>query len=1153
MNDHTNTPMPEDALLTAYALGELDPLSDEYKTIAAKAADDPALQARIDQIAALGSQLSESYDQAAGPGLDDAALNNLVNLSDAPIARIRRKASLTRRLLPYAGVAACAALATAGVFLLAQPNTPSDRIAGDDPAQLETDSAPGDPAKHKIDQLITIKLDQTPLVEALPQIAQAAGMTINYDVDDVFDPAELIQVVRHPISLDLTDAPARAALESALTQVNAPYPPTGYTLDYHVTDSANIRVDKREALSSAGLPPVMGTALAAIPLEQRLERIRTQLQTPVTLNIDSFPLAVALHQIKEQTGVQQLINWPSLELVGVDPDTLISIRLENIPAQEVLKAVLQQASYDAFDDDKAGIRLHENYVQIDTLRSLKGDVETRIYDINHLITQQTLLTKLKGDLFRNLYLDEYKDDFDIVAQANSGGALFGGGAALFGDGFDSGHRFSLDGLASTGGRTNGVYDIRDLNVDAPQFSRAPGFDLNDALSNSSSGGSGGGIGGDGQGGLFGDDSDSEEESGPRTLAGEPLTFQQEAILADRQERTDEIDYMITNVVGNPDEWLDEESTINQLDGKLAIKTTPENHQAIQDLLDKLAPAGKEIQPEDIEALAKDVVDDVEKALIAIEQRREIREIERERRERFAELSDNPFKIAEHEPLSTFSVDVDTASYAYGRRAILQNKTLPNPNSIRIEEWINYFDYGYTAPVVDPDLLPNGRLTTAALEKLEAADQAFAPFTTDVEVAHCPWAEGHQLVRIGIKAMEVAQTERSPAHLVFLLDVSGSMNSGDKLGLVQRGMPMLLDQLNDNDKVSIVVYAGASGLVLEAAEASDKNKIKEAIASLRAGGSTAGAAGIKLAYEMAEKHFIEGGVNRVILCTDGDFNVGTSNTDELVELVTSKANPEGDNKDKGVYLSVMGFGTGNLNDAMMEKVTNAGNGNYHYIDSVDEAVKTMSQQAGGTLITVAKDVKLQLEFNPARVASYRLIGYENRVLRDEDFNNDTVDAGDIGAGHSVTALYEIVPVPVQQNKPAAEQPDIDELRYQKPRGLAEAADLPELLTVKLRYKPVDAAAEQGTSRKVVKHVPAEAVGFAKASEATRFTASVAAMGMILRGSPHKGDATTRWVVDTAQAAKENDPNGYRDEFVRIATQAGLLEMQRDEAFRNDLVD
>jgi len=608
-------------------------------------------------------------------------------------------------------------------------------------------------------------------------------------------------------------------------------------------------------------------------------------------------------------------------------------------------------------------------------------------------------------------------------------------------------------------------------------------------------------------------------------------------------------------VGDPDEWLDEESTLTEIGGKLVIKTTPENHEQIEQLLADLkhraVPEAQ--QKEQVEQLADLVAIDIRERLDDIERQRVELQIDQLERARFGIINDNPFKIAEHEPLSTFSVDVDTASYSFGRRAILSDRTLPNPDAVRIEEWINYFDYGYTAPTVDPDKLPNGRLTTAALEKLEAADESFVPFATDVEVAQCPWTPGNQLVRIGIQAMDVNKDDRPPSHLVFLLDVSGSMNSADKLGLVQQGMPMLLDQLNDNDKVSIVVYAGASGLVLEAAEASDKNKIKEAIAMLRAGGSTAGAEGIQLAYKLAEKHFVAGGVNRVILCTDGDFNVGTSDTDELVELVKAKANPEGEAKNKGVYLSVMGFGRGNLNDEMMEKITNAGNGNYHYIDSVNEAVKTMSSQAGGTLVTVAKDVKLQLEFNPAKVASYRLIGYENRVLRNEDFNNDTVDAGDIGAGHSVTALYEIVPVPVQAQKPEQAQPDIDDLRYQKPRGLAAAAQLPELLTLKLRYKPVDAEAEQGTSRKVVKHVPAEAVEFEKASESTRFASSVAAMGMILRGSPYRGTANTQWVAETVVNAKTHDPNGYRDEFFKLATQVGILETQREEALRKDLVD
>ena len=1031
----------EDPKLTAYALGELDPQSEDYKTIAAKVADDPALQEQVQQIASLGDQLRQSYDQAPTPGLDDATLTNLVNTPEAhampaaPIARIHRRPSLTRRLLPYAGVAACTALATAGVFMVMQPEVKP-------PAQAQQNDKPAIQA-----------VVPEPVVNNLDPIAQT----------------------------------------------------------------------------------------------------KEKLTTPMTFSNDNMSMHQVLKEISAKTGVNVVANWASLELVGVDIATLITIQIKDVPAQTLLELTLDQASADLFDEDKLSYRVKENLVQIDTIRSLKQDVETQIYDINPLLAQQTILTKLKGDLFRGLAIKKgYHKPAD--QQGQSGGSLFGGSDTFFSlgelsikEGKSKRNNQRLTGMTAGPGS---VYEIRELTDQVPNFKNAPGFDLNDALAGpvTNSGGSGGG----GQGGLFGDDSDNDEASGP-TVDGKPLTIEQERMLDDREDQIEALQELIQNSIGNPDDWLDEVSTLQEVEGKFAIKTTPENHQAIQRLLDKLAPAGKAIEKEDIEKLANNVIDEVEQGLMLLEHREIIREIERERRERFADLTDNPFKLAEHEPLSTFSVDVDTASYAYGRRAIMNSRTLPTPDVIRIEEWINYFDYGYTAPVVDPDKIPNGRLTTAALEKLEAADESFVPFATEVEVVQCPWTEGNQLVRIGIQAMEVAQTDRPPAHLVFLLDVSGSMNSSDKLGLVQQGMPMLLDQLNDQDKVSIVVYAGASGLVLEAAEAADKNKIKEAITKLRAGGSTAGGAGIKLAYDIASKHFVTGGINRVILCTDGDFNVGTSDTDELVELVKTKANPQGEGENKGVYLSVMGFGRGNLNDEMMEKITNAGNGNYHYIDSVNEAVRTMSSQAGSTLVTVAKDVKLQLEFNPARVASYRLIGYENRVLRNEDFNNDTVDAGDIGAGHSVTALYEIVPMKVQADKPKEEQPDIDDLRYQKPRGLAEAAELPELLTLKLRYKPVDAKAEQGTSRKVVKHVPANAVAFEKASEATRFTSSVAAMGMILRGSKHRGQATSHWVVETAQAAKAHDPNGYRNEFIQLATQVGLLEAQRDNAFRKDLVE
>lgn len=1038
-------PTPDDPMLTAFALGELAPGSEDYLAVEARLAEDAEARAYVEQARAIGQQLRDRYqDTPQAPGLSDAALLGLANAVDAPVATMRRQPPALRRLLPFVGVAACTALATAGVFLA-----------------IQKDPAPSETADR----------------------GENTAPNTQVDANDQ-DPPEV---------------------------------------------SDNKPVDLRAVT-------------------------KDKLSRPVTIDYNSVPLMHAIKDLSEQTGTQLIVNWPALELVGIDPATLVASTLKDIPARVAIQLILEQVSANAFDEDKLGLTIDEGFAKISTRRDLKTDTDTRVYDINELLAQRTIVTQLKGELMQRM------------ASANGQtGSLFDDaeGYGLFGDedAFQAG--FAFRGEPSKGLRSIGttsapdestIYDIRDLTVRVPNFSNAPGFNLNDSLSGTNSGGSNGGgalfgSGGGGGGGLFGDDSDSDDDK-------PTYTIEQEALLADRQELVDQYAELIHATVGNPDEWLDEESTLNELNGKLIVKTTPDNHEQIQRLIDLMKPANVKQDGEELNRLAVMLLEDIELGLIGVEQRQVIREIERERRERFAELTDNPFKLATHEPLSTFSVDVDTASYAFGRRTIQESSALPMPDSVRIEEWVNYFDYGYIAPIVNPKQLENGRLTTAALTKLEAADQSFAPFATDVEVAQCPWAEGHQLVRVGIKAMEVERDNRPPAHLVFLLDVSGSMDSSDKLGLVKAGMPLLLDQLNDNDKVSIVVYAGASGLVLEAAPAADKAQVRLAIDKLRAGGSTAGGAGIQLAYDIAQKHFVPGGINRVILCTDGDFNVGTSDTGELVKLVKEKANPEAVDGEpaRGVYLSVMGFGTGNLNDEMMEKITNAGNGNYSYIDSVGEAVKTMSDQAGGTLITVAKDVKIQVEFNPAQVASYRLIGYENRVLRDEDFNDDTVDAGDIGAGHSVTALYEIVPILADPDAPAAqEEPAIDELRYQKPRGLAQAADLDELLTLKLRYKPIDAAAEQGTSRKVVQHVPAKAVAFEDASEPTRFAASVAAMGMVLRGSPYRGEATSQWVAQTAEAATEHDPNGYRAQFVRLANQVVEIQQKQVEAFNGGPVE
>ena len=456
--------------------------------------------------------------------------------------------------------------------------------------------------------------------------------------------------------------------------------------------------------------------------------------------------------------------------------------------------------------------------------------------------------------------------------------------------------------------------------------------------------------------------------------------------------------------------------------------------------------------------------------------------------------ENPFVSAEAQPRSTFSVDVDTASYALMRRSLTQNHALPAPDAVRIEEWINYFDYDYAPPSGEH------------------------PFAAHVEVAGCPWNAATRLVRIGLKGYEAPAAERPASNLVFLLDVSGSMSSENKLPLLKKALRMLVQQLRPQDRVAIVVYAGASGLVLESTPGDQREEILGAIERLGAGGSTNGGAGIELAYSVASQHYIEGGVNRVILATDGDFNVGVTERSQLLELIERKARSK-------VFLSLLGLGMRDPADATMEQLADRGNGSYSYLDTLREAHKVLVTEASGTLFTIAKDVKLQLEFNPARVASYRLIGYENRVLANRDFNDDTKDAGEIGAGHTVTALYEVVPT--------ASEAGTDPLRYppQQPAGV----HTDELLFLKLRYKQP----EGDVSKLMELPVVDSGKGFAQASQDFRFAAAVAAYGMILRNSAHKGTATLAQVEAIAQENPGLDRHGYRAEFVELVTRARKL--------------
>jgi Ca-activated chloride channel family protein len=539
-------------------------------------------------------------------------------------------------------------------------------------------------------------------------------------------------------------------------------------------------------------------------------------------------------------------------------------------------------------------------------------------------------------------------------------------------------------------------------------------------------------------------------------------------------------------------------------------------------------------------------------------------------ETYDRIVDNPFLAVAQNPLSTFSIDVDTASYSNMRRFLLQG-VMPPKDSVRIEELVNYFPYEYEAPGKSDE----------------------KPFAAHVEVAGCPWRPEHRLVRVGLKGKEIAADKRPASNLVFLIDVSGSMQPENKLPLVKRAMRMLADQLGGEDRVAMVVYAGHSGLVLPSTSCSDADKqsILNALDNLEAGGSTNGGQGIQLAYDVAQANFIKGGTNRVILCTDGDFNVGVTNQGDLTRLIEEKAKG-------GVFLSVLGFGMGNLKDSTMEKLADKGNGNYAYIDTQSEAKKVLVEQMSGTLITIAKDVKIQIEFNPAVVGSYRLIGYENRLLAKEDFNDDKKDAGEIGAGHAVTALYEVEPVTSAATRPttraltpaenklrvalddainelmarqrttiepgeraallkrldqlnqerdaldnlvdpaATTAPAVDSLRYQTPaRPTGETG---EMLTLKLRYKQPDG------EKSALMEVPVKdsEESFAKASGDFKFASAVAAFGMILRDSPNKGSANYSAVREWAEDGLGKDASGYRHEFIDLVKRAeGVDQGQR----------
>ncbi len=466
-------------------------------------------------------------------------------------------------------------------------------------------------------------------------------------------------------------------------------------------------------------------------------------------------------------------------------------------------------------------------------------------------------------------------------------------------------------------------------------------------------------------------------------------------------------------------------------------------------------------------------------------------------EQYEEIEANPFISVEETPVSTFSIDVDTASYANIRR-FLKSGQLPNKDAVRVEEMINYFDYSYPLP------------------------QNEHPFSVNIETARCLWNENHRLMRIGLKGKEIVDEDRTPSNLVFLIDVSGSMSASNKLPLLVKTFKLLVNQLGESDRVAIVVYAGASGLVLDSTPGADRSRILDALSSLQSGGSTNGGEGIQLAYQVAFENLIQNGNNRVILATDGDFNVGITDNDALIDLVKEKAK-------LGIFLTVLGFGTGNLNDALIEQIADQGNGAYAYIDSMEEAKKVFETQISGTLYTIAKDVKIQVEFNPEKIKAYRLIGYENRVLNYADFQDDTKDAGDIGSGHTVTAFYQIVAVGEEIGEETGTGETIEDFTP------IDDWSGESVMEIRLRYKQPD-----GDESLLIKErttLPEQS--FTAASLDFRFAAAVADFGLVLRNPPSSPTDSLQTIYETANGALGTDEHGYREEFLELVQTAKSL--------------
>ncbi|MEM9020560.1 MAG: VWA domain-containing protein [Planctomycetota bacterium] len=1233
MNDHSPDPAElQDAELTAFALGELEPGSERYAAVQSRLAEDEQARAYVDQVRVIGDELARQFAEAGetSDGLDEdqrEAVVAAISRDQAPTPEAKRAVAgvigpaprFPRKALLAAGLALAAGAAITTAVLL-NPNHAPD---GPDVVVSPPPAGPDGPLAvvERMGTPVDVVYDRTPIAEAIGKLQARSQTPIRVDWD------ALHQRGIHrdtPITFKADQAPASAVLAMILQQAwhQSPHPDP---VIWSVAD-AGLRVEPRSATVERRLADSRDAIAASNPTAVREQPGLFDLAPTVSalmpelfaISLTPSPEIAAVTQSSVQAELDQLIatHWdlPNAQQREMVRNALLNHKLgqtsQAVSAGRLALAerALAEAGILARGLQSRPEQIAQVTEQVKQLRARYAELpEQAIAQLDarrEMMLRSALARQIEGSPSNLLALARLEA---ALAQKPEDAAVDAFKQSLTDKLINQPAAYPTLALAldDQGWRWQGVHDISGYQYLGESLAKA-GEGL------ISTNGWEAEVDADAFTIVLGA-GDSLAEIGYDALPrNKPDTGLIESRYRDRTEHyfsfadghaPDQITYGLAYPDGSIDFARVPAFGLNK-----PVTNRPPGEirgingvQSQTDLFSELGRGNGRLGDNDGESIRLGLsllpqrrfdrelprLDDLDLEDVVLPEPVGIGDI-------FSIVNDNPFHMVFEQPKSTFSVDVDTAGYSIIRRQLTQFGTLPQPDQIRIEEMINYFNYSYQAPEVDAALLDNGVVTQAVIEQLEAADPGFAPFATHTEVTDCPWAEGHKLVRVGIKGMEVAMEDRPPAHLTFLLDVSGSMDSPDKLPLVKQSLKLLLEQLNPDDKVSIVVYAGASGLVLEPTEVADRNQIAEALDRLGAGGSTAGAAGIQLAYQVAQDHFIDGGVNRVILCTDGDFNVGISNSDALVELIKQKANPEADEDGvkRGVYFSAMGFGSGNLNDEMMERITNAGNGNYAYIDSLQEATRVMYDQAGATLVAIAKDVKIQVDFDPAQVLSYRLIGYENRLLATEDFEDDTVDAGDIGAGHTVTALYEVVPFDADwqddMDSPAVQR-RIEQLRgaiamnttllqttrltQEQQVKLTAATGLLELelkqalamsqrlamsdraagvkrapqrrgepepmLVVNLRYKPVDAPAEDGTSRLIEHPVLPQATAFDRASEDMRFAASVAGLGMALRKSPHFAGGGYDWIIDTARAASTRDPFGYRAQFITLAEKARQL--------------